>query len=158
MLRSRRADREERSTLHQRVSPARTAIALAAVAALAITGCSSSPAKPKPASTSTSQASAFEARTKQLTVALVSCFYRHHLIPRRATDGRPFGTPRLPVQNGQVATSSAADRTAVLWWFASVGDTLPVKGVSMGAWLGNSAMVPTDWPKSICGPIPPPSG
>ena len=141
--------------MHPRVSLARAAIALATAAALAIAGCSSSPARPKPASTR-GQISAFEARNNQLIIAIISCFYRHHLIRRRAADGRgELDAPRLPVHDGQVATSSAADRSTVLLWFASIGGTLQVKGVSMGAWLGNSAMDPVDWPTSICGPIPP---
>ncbi len=143
--------------MHPRVSPARAGTALAAVATLAITGCNSSPAKPKPASTSTSpssQGSNVLARDNQLVVALVVCFYQHHLIPQKAVNA----TPRLPVHHGEVATSTSADQSAVLMWFASVGQGLLVKGVSMSSWLGDSDIDPSAWPTSVCGPIPPPAG
>jgi hypothetical protein len=133
--------------LQPRVSPVRAVIALAAAVALAIAGCNS-PVKPKPASTS--QASNFLAREHQLVVALVGCFYRHHLIPQAAVNA----TPGLPVHNGAVATSTSADQGAIVSWFASVGQTLPVEGVSMGSWLGDSDTDPSAWPTSLCGPIP----
>ena len=132
----------------------RAAAALAAVAALVIAGCSSGPAQPKPGASSGTgnPGKTLVARDKQLTIALVSCFYRRHLISKAAVTR----VPRLPVHSGQVAVATPADQSAVLLWFASVGQTLVVKGVTMGAWLGDSDTDPSSWPVSMCGPIPPP--
>jgi hypothetical protein len=139
------------ATLNRRGS-ARALTALAAVAALALAGCSGTATKPKPTSSPT-PGNSFLAYDKQLTVALVSCFYRLHLIPKHAAEG----PPPLPVHDGQVATSTPTDLNTILVWFAGVGQGLSVEGVSMGAWLGNSAQEPDDWPTSKCGKIPPPS-
>jgi hypothetical protein len=153
MLSSKRPTGEEGSTLH-RMRPAPAAAVLAVATALAIAGCSSTTGpKPPPSTSPTNQGSAYEAYTKQLTVALVSCFYRLHLIPKSDVTG----PPPLPVSHGRVAISTSADQSAIQLWFASIGGGLSVQGISMGEWLGNSPADPSDWPASKCGTIPKPS-
>jgi hypothetical protein len=134
-----------------RTGPASTAVLplIGAVLALVlvICGCSSSPPKAKPTTSST--ATTAGNRFDQLTVALVACFYQHHLIPHGSQGG---GEP-LPVKDDRLETSGGLAQGAIMNWYNDNGQNVLVNGKSIGNW-DSAAQNSGQWPTSLCGPIP----
>jgi hypothetical protein len=132
--------------LQRRTSQVGAILAAAIVLAGLAGGCSSAPAKPE-VTVSTESAGAYH---DKLLVALVSCFYQHHLLPASSL----AGPPPLPVKDGQLQVTN---RDGIINWFGSVSSSTTVDGDLLGNWLSN-ATNDTSWPTSLCGPKPSAAG
>lgn len=128
----------------------RSAVAVlgAVAASIACASCMSRTASSQPRPTQT------HLTAPQAGQLIVQCFVDHHLIPAEAlADGKnanpPFDSSTW-LRDGKVILNHAFGA-----WFAAGNQyVVVVRGKSIADWMTAIEITRTNWPTSICGPMP----